>query len=146
MSNKAPFCQYCGKRSELVDSSVIYGKEFNYGKMYRCAPCNAYVGCHKGGKGDEPLGTLANANLREMRKECHKLFDPLWQQKLIPSFGQGHRKAACLWLAKQLHIDLSECHIGMFDEELCTKALGHIDMMYAALTIKAMKDEGYEDG
>lgn len=45
---------------------------------YYCKPCNAYVGCHKNSKA--PLGTMANAELREWRKKSHAIFDPIWQR------------------------------------------------------------------
>ena len=39
-------CPYCGKPTEFVDSSVIYGR--SYGMIYLCRDCRAYVGVHKG--------------------------------------------------------------------------------------------------
>ncbi|MBO7256277.1 MAG: hypothetical protein J6V04_03005 [Bacteroidales bacterium] len=39
-------CPYCGKDSELIDSSEIYGT--SYGPMYICRDCDAYVGCYTG--------------------------------------------------------------------------------------------------
>ena len=36
-------CPYCGKESELIDSTEIYNGK-SYGKMYICRPCDAYVG------------------------------------------------------------------------------------------------------
>lgn len=38
-------CPYCGKPTEYVDSSVIYGR--SYGMIYLCRDCRAYVGVHK---------------------------------------------------------------------------------------------------
>ena len=35
------FCDYCGTKADLVDSSVIYGK--SYGDIYLCPNCGAYV-------------------------------------------------------------------------------------------------------
>ncbi|MFB5268120.1 zinc-finger-containing protein [Paenibacillus enshidis] len=40
---------------------------------------HAYVGVHDGT--DIPLGRLANRELRELKKQCHALFDPVWKNK-----------------------------------------------------------------
>lgn len=104
-------CPYCDNPAELKDSSVIYGK--SYGLVYICFSCNAYVGTHR--NTDRPLGTLANQELRKLRKECHNLFDRLWLTKKMT------RHEAYKWLAKQLGLDVEQCHIGMFDVEQCKK-------------------------
>lgn len=39
-------CPKCDEFTELVESSEIYGTDF--GLLYRCPTCHAYVGCHKG--------------------------------------------------------------------------------------------------
>src|SRR3990172_3378996 len=74
-------CPYCNEEALLIDSKDYYSNGVSYGMMYFCRPCNAYVGCHKNSKEHKPLGILANRELRELRKEAHKLFDPLWQSK-----------------------------------------------------------------
>jgi zinc-finger-containing domain len=71
-------CPYCDKQTVWTENKAIYG--INYGKSYMCyfcKPCNAYVGCHNNTR--KPLGTMANAELREWRKKAHKVFDPLWK-------------------------------------------------------------------
>ena len=113
-------CPYCNKKIVYVDSTEIYGK--SYGMVYMCRPCNAYVGVHKGTH--YPLGSLANLELREKRKEAHYYFDQLWR---IPGLD-GSKKAkkrltAYKWLAKQLYIAREKCHIGFFDISLCNKTI-----------------------
>lgn len=100
MSQRKITCQYCRGDAPLVDSSVVYGK--SYGPIYYCAPCGAYVGVHK--KTLQPLGTVANAELRFWRKQAHAAFDPLWQGKRMPR-GKAYAK-----LAKELNV--SVIHIG----------------------------------
>ena len=68
-------CPYCGQVAVLVDSSIVYGRSF--GLIYLCAPCDAYVGTHKGSPRHAPLGTLANKELREARLKAHEILDPL---------------------------------------------------------------------
>ena len=110
MSQKVlpPICPYCGKQSVCIDSAEVYGR--SYGWMWICRPCDAYVGCHKPGK--QPLGRLANKELREAKKEAHAAFDPLFRYN-------GKRKEGYRWLAQQLGMTKAECHIGMFDVAEC---------------------------
>lgn len=70
-------CPYCGNPTEYVDSSVIYGR--SYGMIYLCRNCRAYAGVHKGT--NQALGRLANAELREAKKEAAFLFRPNSQDK-----------------------------------------------------------------
>ncbi len=112
-------CPYCGAIAKLVDSSVIYGK--SYGMAYICSnypDCDAYVGAHKGT--DKPKGRLANPELRELRKQAHAAFDPLWRS------GSFSRTKAYRWLSRQLKIPFDETHIGNFDEEMCLKVISVI--------------------
>ena len=57
-------CDYCGRPAQLTDSAIVYGR--SYGLIYYCAPCQAWVGVHKGTT--TPLGRLANHELREWKK------------------------------------------------------------------------------
>tara|TARA_Y100000310_G_scaffold281775_1_gene302514 strand:+ start:1145 stop:1627 length:483 start_codon:yes stop_codon:yes gene_type:complete len=116
-----PVCPYCGNRSALVQGDTVYphrpdlhNKNFYYCN-YQHDP--AYVGCHPGTK--EPLGRLADANLRKLKSRTHQVFDPLWRQNHFDT-----RKHAYRWLAERLSIEEKDCHIGMFDEMTCTLAIG----------------------
>lgn len=104
-------CPYCNGKSELVDSSVIYGK--SYGMIYLCKPCNAYCGVHKGTT--IALGRLANKKLRELKKQAHLYFDMTWDGKT----GVMARTEAYGWLSALLGISKDETHIGMFTEKQC---------------------------
>ena len=109
------FCDYCGRRTEYVDSKIVYGK--SYGMIYLCRTCMAYVGGHKGS--DRPLGRLANAELRYWKKAAHAVFDPLWKY----GWFRRHRNAAYGWLAQKMGLPVAETHIGMFDVTQCRKAI-----------------------
>jgi len=102
-------CPYCDGSTEYIDSKVIYGK--SYGMIYLCRPCMAYCGVHKGT--NISLGRLANASLREAKKEAHKYFN------MIYLGGHLTRPEAYAWLCEMLAIPKDETHIGMFDEKLC---------------------------
>ena len=108
-------CDYCNSATRLAKGSEIYAHrpDLKHLNFWVCDKCDAYVGCHKNGSGDRPLGRLANAALRKHKSNAHAAFDPLWKEE-----GMS-RGAAYGWLAKQLKIDEAACHIGMFNEIQC---------------------------
>ncbi len=106
-------CPYCGRMTEYVDSSIVYGR--SYGMIYLCRDCMAYVGVHKGT--DKALGRLADAELREAKKEAHLYFDKLWQ------LGIMKRKEAYSWLSECLGIPVEYTHIGMFSVNTCKETV-----------------------
>lgn len=114
-------CPYCNRLSKYVNSKVVYGKDF--GMMYRCAPCDAHVGVHKGT--DKALGRLANNELRVWKNQTHRFFDNLWQRAKIEQDREHKeaRQAAYQWLADELGLSIEFCHIGMFDIDTCKKVI-----------------------
>lgn len=117
-------CPYCTGAAELVGGDTVYPHrpDLRSLKFWMCKPCRAYVGCHKKNKkyghdGTQPLGRLANAELRRAKSRVHTLFDPLWQD------GPMSRKEAYAWLAGRMNIPVDECHIGMFDVPMCDRAV-----------------------
>lgn len=131
-------CPYCNSETDFKDSSVIYGK--SYGMVYVCKKfpeCDAYVGVHQGTT--KPLGRLANAELRKWKKAAHAHFDPLWKWKLMERrsgkpgksgkpggshYRKGYaRQSGYKWLASELGINRDDCHIGMFDVDMCKKVI-----------------------
>jgi len=106
-------CPYCGAEAKKVTGKEVYPHRPDlYSKtFYMCAPCNAYVGCHPGTC--KALGRLANAELRAAKSAAHRMFDPIWRD------GDMSRSEAYRWLAGQLGIDKKDCHIGMFDVDMC---------------------------
>jgi hypothetical protein len=116
-------CPYCEKPAKLVDSSLVYSQ--SYGKIWYCKSCDAWVGTHKNSKKHKPLGRLANKELRQWKIKAHAFFDLLVQGKIRRdkcSKNQA-RKAAYKWLARQLGIETKDCHIGMFDIDMCKKVI-----------------------
>ena len=110
-------CPYCNEPAEWVENKEVYGK--NYGKSYMiyfCRPCNAYVGCHQNTR--QPLGSLANRELREWRKKAHAAFDPLWKT------GKMTRKKAYRWLYDKTG---KWIHMGDSTIEDCKKVINAIN-------------------
>ncbi len=108
-------CPYCNGKVIYTSNATIYGREYGNGRCYRCMKCDAYVGVHN--RTNIPLGRLANRELRELKKECHALFDPVWKQN-----KNIKREHAYGRLANVLNIPINECHFGWFDKEMLLKA------------------------
>ena len=109
-------CDYCGTVATLVGGNKVYPhrKDLYKKNFWLCETCGAYVGTHRN---DIPLGRLADAELRIEKRKAHKAFDPLWQK------GKQTRSEAYIWLAKKLEINEDQCHIGMFDSDMCKKVV-----------------------
>lgn len=75
-------CPYCGNEARWCSNEERYGKRYGKSHMcYWCRPCDAYVGCHNNTR--QPLGTLANKELRQWRMRAHAHIDPLWKSGRI---------------------------------------------------------------
>lgn len=128
----APICPYCDQPSKLVTGADIYPhrRDLRKLKFWHCKPCKAWVGCHRpnrkfGYDGTQPLGRLANAELRKAKSAAHAAFDPLWRGKMQRD-GKGQveaRNAGYAWLSEQLGVGVDDCHIGMFDVETCERVV-----------------------
>lgn len=125
MAIEPPACPYCDAPSELVTGDVLYPhrRDLHGSCFYRCVPCEAWVGCHRGTL--VPLGRLANAELRAAKSAAHREFDPLWRAKIQREgcSKSTARGLAYAWLAGQLGIDVKECHIGQMDVEMCARVV-----------------------
>ena len=113
---KLPLCPYCGMRAKRANGCDLYPHRPDLWKkkFVVCFPCDARVGCHANG---DPLGELANAELRSIRIKAHAAFDPKWKQ------GGMSRSKAYRWLSKQLGIRFEDTHIGMFDMDQCQRVI-----------------------
>lgn len=116
-------CPYCGNEAELVTGKEIYPyrTDLHSKQFWLCKSCDAYVGCH--GYTSRPLGTMANKELRMLRKKTHDTFDPLWKGK-----SKRQRREMYKELAKKLGIEVTDCHIGRFGKSTCMKVVGMIEM------------------
>ena len=114
-------CDYCRSNAELVGGDVIYPRrpDLHSKHFYLCRPCHAYVGCHPGTA--NPLGRLADAELRRAKSAAHAAFDPMWEAKIRRDgcSKSEARTRGYAWLAKELGIAIDDCHIGMMDVAMC---------------------------
>lgn len=126
-------CPYCGGPTKLVDSSEIYGRPVG-GKCWYCRPCQAWVGCHR--NSGRALGRLADRRLRELKRQAHEAFDPIWKEGHLP------RSAAYEILSTAFGLPPEQTHIGMFDEELCRKAIKLSGIIYKQISNNGKGNQG----
>lgn len=120
----AKVCPYCNSSTRVVDEVYIYGRSYKDRLMICCKnypTCDAYVGTHDDG---EPLGRLANKNLREMKIKAHNAFDKIWKENKM-NRGEAYEK-----LADYLGLPDKYTHIGMFNPETCMKVVAWSTSIY----------------
>ena len=86
--------------------------------LYVCShypECDAYVRVHAGTK--IPVGSMANHELRMLRRFAHQYFDRLYR------FGYMSKEDAYRWLADLVSAPLSEAHIGHLGEYYCRQVI-----------------------
>lgn len=111
--DKGKICPYCLSPTIFTNSREIYdGRDF--GMIYICRPCMAWVGCHRGT--ERAMGRLANAELRAWRKAAHGDFDR--RAKKMESRMAGYK-----WLSEQMGLTVDKTHIGMFDIDQCKQVI-----------------------
>lgn len=117
-------CPYCRRDATLMENSapIYHGRDF--GPVWICRPCEAWVGCHPHTL--KPLGRLADAQLRKAKISAHAAFDAVWEKRFHrkkandPKYTKGMaRGGRYKRLAELMQIDRSLCHIGMMDVQQC---------------------------
>jgi hypothetical protein len=75
-------CRYCQSAVVLLKHGAPgYPYARDWGPVWACLPCDAWVGCHPGT--EKALGGVANAELRVAKQAAHAAFDPLWRKKIL---------------------------------------------------------------
>ena len=127
MKPEKVICPYCDEQAIFTTSKKVYGGR-DFGMIYLCEPCNAWVGVHKGTA--KPLGRLADDELRYWKRMAHASFDPIWKKRFeeINSKDPKYKKHMARsgrykLLAKEMNISRDECHIGMFNVEQCQEVI-----------------------
>ncbi|WP_213308271.1 zinc-finger-containing protein [Paraburkholderia sacchari] len=124
MPTKEKTCRYCQNPARLVHPGAVgYPYRSDFGPVWICVPCEAWVGCHKGTT--NALGGLANAELRDWKMKAHAAFDPLWQAKIRRDgcSRSKARRAGYRWLSEQLGIPPEKTHIGYMSVEECQRVV-----------------------
>lgn len=108
-------CPYCGSPVVLRSADGIYRENNNGTRLYVCSKypaCDAYVRVQEGTR-NIPLGSLANCDLRSLRREAHRHFDRIHESGLMS------KQDAYAWLATILAAPMSHAHIGQLSEYYC---------------------------
>lgn len=107
-------CPYCGGTVRYRSADGIYQDNQKGTMLYVCShypECDAYVRVHAGTK--IPVGSMANHELRALRRSAHEYFDQLFKS------GYMTKEDAYLWLAELISAPLSQAHIGYLGEYYC---------------------------
>ena len=100
-------CPYCGSTVVYRSADGIYHENKKGTMLYVCSnfpECDAYDRVHAGT--NIPVGSLANHELRSLRRTAHHYFDQLHLS------GYMSKQDAYKWLADLVMAPMSEAHIG----------------------------------
>ena len=111
-------CPYCGSPVVYRSADGIYHDNRKGTMLYVCSrypECDSYVRVHAGT--NIPVGSLANHELRSLRRTAHYYFDQLHES------GYMSKQDAYQWLADLVMAPLSEAHIGHLGEYYCKQVI-----------------------
>lgn len=85
---KTIYCCGCEKdiTASLTDGGEIYPhrSDLSILPFWKCDNCKNYVGCHhKTRDRTKPLGCIPTKEIKNARKEIHKILDPLWKNRAL---------------------------------------------------------------
>ncbi len=106
-------CPYCGSPVVLRSADGIYRENSQGAMLYVCSrypECDAYVKVHPGT--NIPMGSLANHELRTLRRTAHYYFDQLYK------IGRMTRQESYRWLADKICVPLKgQSAVGSYTRE-----------------------------
>lgn len=124
-------CPYCGSPVIYRSADGIYHDNSRGTMLYVCShypECDAYVRVHAGT--NIPVGSLANHELRTLRRMAHHYFDRLHQSGLMS------KQDAYQWLAELISAPLSQAHIGYLGEYYCKQVIEESQKLLDAYKVK----------
>ena len=134
-------CCYCGASVTLRSAEGIIPK-FKPGTMlYVCRnypACDSYVKVHPGTK--LPMGSLANRELRTLRRKAHYQFDQLYKT------GFMSREDAYEWLAAVLGLPMGMAHIGQLGPYYCQQVIDESKKLLQAQKGKMKRSVRFDSG
>lgn len=69
----APSCPYCSSAAVFHPRSDSFYNGHDYGPVWACVPCEAWVGCHP--DSNRPLGIPTRSRTRKLKVKAHAVFD-----------------------------------------------------------------------
>lgn len=122
MKRKPIKCPYCGAHAAYRPATIVYGEstseQYADAHLYICSrwpACDAYVSAHKQSK--QPMGTLANSELRHKRILAHRSLNALGKQYKM------EKRDLYIWLQAKLAFTEEQTHIAMFSEYRCGQVI-----------------------
>ena len=119
-------CSHCGGACRTSNGKEVYPHLPRLADkvIYVCDGCDARVGAHEAT--GQPLGTAANAELRQLRITVHNLLDREWKAAPKGALRRRLRSEAYQGLSQALGLPEADTHVGMFDAERCRRAIAHL--------------------
>lgn len=114
--NKNIYCPYCGSIAVLRRADEIYKNPPDKMEDRMLLVCKNYPECDsyiKADKDGNPIGVMANKELRHLRLIAHNYFDEIFKNNILS------RSDAYKLLSDKLGTPLKETHISNFDEYRC---------------------------
>lgn len=120
-----PVCPYCNTDSQQRTGRFVHPKrpELAARLFYVCPQCDARVSCCP--RTARPLGSLANAELRALRKQGHDAFDVVWR-RAAPHLQRAARAGAYAWIEAELG---REIHFGELREAEARRVIAWLTFM-----------------
>lgn len=118
-----PTCVECDGMGRLISGATLLPHRPAEAKklFYRC-DCGAWTRCHEGS--GLAMGRPASGATRYLRGKAHEALDAFWALSGRKRIATGYaRKRAYKWLARELGIAPSACHIGWFTAEQCRQVV-----------------------
>ena len=125
-------CPYCGsplrfvtaeQLKQMVESHPKRPKKAspfvcNHMHYYVCSNfnnCQSYIGAYENTY--DPMGAVANPELRMLRIQTHLVFDEIWKNNILP------KDEAYSLLGDKLNLLRSQTHISQFNKTNCEKTI-----------------------
>lgn len=111
-------CPYCGSSVVYRSADGIYHDNSKNTMLYVCShypECDSYVRVHQGT--NIPVGSMANHELRTLRRTAHYYFDQLYRS------GYMTKQDAYQWLADLISAPISQAHIGYLGDYYCKQVI-----------------------
>lgn len=97
-----------------IHGIALERKSTRYGGRHSCPVDGCTVACWDG-----ETSTPADDETRQLRRQCHATFDPLWRERT--RFQK--RDDAYRWLRESMGLSKADAHIGMFNRDQCIRLL-----------------------
>lgn len=138
-------CPYCGSKVKFISGEELENMVNNHPKRGKDKPpfvsyhkhyyvcgnfneCQSYIGAYENTY--DPMGEMANKELRLLRIHAHLVFDEVWRK------GIWTKDEAYAFLADKLSLKKRQTHISQFNIYHCRKTI--------EISSEVLKKHGYE--